>query len=984
MPSLSASQSTSQPAFPPPAASATATLPGDAVRLQIARETLGSADPFQREAGTQMLVGQDTPEALALLEKACQDQSPRVVEGALRALTQAVANGSRPAEVTLLRALATSVLPSQSLREAKTEQLGTLPADSFTARCLRFLAANPDLRNCRLRSLREGSAENVQAFRAARLRNNPAFTALFTVVRRDTDLAHYLKPMLARREEFRSRNGEPRSLEPFWPDIRRMTGLLAGIGTEDRLENLMQLVMDRTARRETETFWQILREDIPYVPEVIIGAGPHSANLCSAFATLRPHCLPLVIESRPRTGGPFAAPYREAWRMNSRVRPATEERRTMPGGENTLNSLGPYAPVQEADLTGQSYATQDRLALAARMSLFLSAYCLVETTYVERFPNNARTRARLSLPEELPHPEAAKARYLICLRNNRTGETGYLATNAVISAGGLGEAKSAFPDRASKAVIANEAERAARGEMPRYLRFNDLMACLSGKRNPFPLRGIRSVLVIGNGDSARVAVEALLGYGPTGVRSPQTLDRVREVLWIGQKARTRDEFLACERPRYHALATEFPRSVEAGRGNARIRPIAERAIKFTILAERAAVFTDKEKNYRADLVVDCSGFGGQVRGVPVPLDRWNGALLPGRKLRLCDSTGAAFTIVLTCESVTPSATNPRQKRYSGTVQEFSRRTELTLRLAFETIYCEPENLGGELEAAIRQRFGRSELPRLYLQPTVLPLVSGGVNDARAPFARKEREEQVFYIGPQAGLPEIKDKSEAEGGKSSGVYDSENAVALWRYAETVTAFAEYYLSRIAPRSEIQKSVLPTFAPEVLSKPSPTQSVRELSSVTGSIKVTEERQGALSDSERTFRCVVLEHLHRFHLPEEVGKKSDRSDAIGLKSAPIAVHLRFTPEVVSLASRETAEKRLHVQAEGRLLRRVDLTPLLIVLAEDEDIQRIILHWGFPALSSQRSAKTVTTTIALHVSGRRLDFRGAIERVVQARECA
>ena len=407
---------------PPPSSDALR----DAQRVRDAEAALASSDLYTREAGAQSLAGLTGPDALRLLEKACSDREGRVLAGGTRALLASAATGSPEAEAALLRVLTrnrNSARIRELLGKGEPDCFGALPPKETEARRAVFLAANPDLARCRLSSLESGMFREVQSFRSARLRSNPSFAALFDVIRADPDLPRTLKQMLARRQEFIAQNGKPRALEPFWPDIRRMTGLLAGLAADPALTALCELVIDRSVTRESAALWDRLKTEVPYVPELVIGAGPHSANFCSTLATLRPDRLPLVVERRERLGGQFAAPEGPAWLLNSRSRPLAEDRQAQPGRGQGLNSLGAYAPAQEADLTGQSYAAQDRLGLATRLSLFLSCQALVGVAFTQRFRNNAETRQQLGLTDgAIP-----AGRYLAELRRASDGETRYVS-----------------------------------------------------------------------------------------------------------------------------------------------------------------------------------------------------------------------------------------------------------------------------------------------------------------------------------------------------------------------------------------------------------------------------------------------------------------------------------------------------------------------------------------------------------------------------
>ena len=896
-----------------------------ALRIMEAEAALKSPDLYTREAGAQSLAGLVLPDALRLLEKACGDRENRVAEGGARALLASAAAGNTEAEAALLRVITrgrNSRLLAEMLAEGKPDCLGALAKAGQEARRFQFLVANPDLARCRLSSLESGMFRQVQALRSARLRSIPSFAALFDVIRNDPDLPRTLKTMLSRRSEFVKQGGQPRSLEPFWGDIRRMTGVLAGFAADPALTALCELVIDRTVKRESAAVWDRLKTEVLYVPELVIGAGPHSANFCATLAILRPDRLPLVIERRGRIGGQFAAPGGAAWFLNSRSRPASADRQFLPGSGQGLNAIGAYAPVQEADLTGQSYAAQDRIALATRLSLFLSCQALVGASFVQRFPNNAATRQRLDLPAD----NQTQGRYLAQLQNVATGELRYLATDSLIFAGGVGEPKAAFRDPQSRKAIAIERSRPRREGTPRYQTFDDFMARLNDPANPFPLRGVKTAIVVGDGDSAKVAIEALLGYGPSAAWSVHSLDRVQKVLWIGQKTATRERFLDCERPRYHLLALELPREVSPSL--ARIQAVPERATSFSVEGEQAVVTTGPFSRYSGDLVIDCGGFESAAGRTPKPLSEFAGKLKDGSKLRVCDALGTEAEILITCQSVTLLPTQGRKYRIIGAMQSIFGRPPLYSSVPFTIEECAAGEVGNALERCLRQSLNEEGNSRYYLKNTTLPAVFATINGERRPIARQEGGESVYYLGPQAGLPFPKEVAEQLG------VGEENAVVLWRYTGEVTAFAEQYFANIYRRVNAANSLQPVFAIRELR---PSRSKKDVGDVAlGPLRFEEAPAWPASlDTRRLLHYLLCEHLRSFRLPAE---RLDRTLVLQLTPIPKA---------------EGQIAGLEARADMPSIDGVGLLPLLEALATDPLLQQAVFRIGLPGPSAISSGR-------------------------------
>ena len=918
--------------------------------LETARTLLASTDLYAREAGTQLLSGRTTPEALLLLEQACKDRESRVVSGGLRALFASAATGSPEAEAVLLRLFQQGNRIRELVKMGGADRFGALPADGFTAKQAQFVADNPDLARCRLTGLQTSSFLHVQSSRSARLRTNPAFAALFDVIRSDPELPRTLKAVLSRRMEFIVASGVPRALEPYWSDIRRMTGLFAGLTLEPALATLTQTMIDRSVKREGDALWKRMASETLYVPELVIGSGAHSANFCSTLATLRPDRLPLVVEQRPSLGGQFASPAGSAWSMNSRSRPLSADRRSRPGTGEGLNSLGAYAPVQEADLSGQSYAPQSAIGQAIRLSLFLSAHALTGIRYMGYDINYEGSRKELGLrPEPVP-----KGRYLVTLQSVGTGEKRVLAVDNLIHTGGLGKPSIAFRDAKSRLAAQEEQTKLLSGETPRYLAFGDFMARLADPAVVFPLRGLEKVIVVGKGDSGKVAVEALLGYSPAGGKTVHTLDRVKEVVWLGQSSQTREQFLTCERPRYHLLATEFPGDGDTPRAS-RITPIASRAARFVVEGDKAVIFTPDGTRYDADLVVDCTGFerGGTKR--PEPLARLEQKLRSGSILKLCATQQRDVeSIVLKCPSVIRTGEGENRKvEVVATVQRFLGRYPVSLLLPIVISPCREDLLGRELEKSIQSALELGDKP-LFLRDTTLPVLSTTVNGVQTPIARTEEGKSVFYIGAQAGLPLAAKK---EGMKGVG---EENAVALWRSAGEVTAFAEYYFARLLRRDDPYSKLIPTFVPCELSQ---SRSKKDDDTPLSVPLPTERTHPPLPETRRLLRYVLCETLRGFRLPQT-------KDTTVL---PVTLMLRPS---------ERAGEPLHltVQTEAPAIGGVSLRPLLTALAAEPLVQQTMLAHHETLSKGQRMTGSLPLRLELRIRNGRFRLQGMAQMPFQA----
>jgi hypothetical protein len=195
--------------------------------------------------------------------------------------------------------------------------------------------------------------------------------------------------------------------------------------------------------------------------------------------------------------------------------------------------------MQPADIGASEYQTNSDLGLVIRCALAFSATVRtgVEVETIETTGNTGAPIVRLSDG-----------------RSIRAGR--------VIVSTGLGEERGV------------DERGAVRPNGSTILGYRDLMARLD--RETFPLRGLGRVAVIGSGDGARTAIEALTGIGPSAGRSTITsLDYVERLDWYGSGSATRDEYLGCNRTRYARIGALLPRSIATENGrdeNARVIP----------------------------------------------------------------------------------------------------------------------------------------------------------------------------------------------------------------------------------------------------------------------------------------------------------------------------------------------------------------------------------------------------------------------------
>lgn len=292
--------------------------------------------------------------------------------------------------------------------------------------------------------------------------------------------------------------------------------------------------------------------------EVVIGAGLHGAIYCATRSEADGTQM-LVFDAAPRIGGMFARSNGSpAFMLNSRNRPGSG----IPGSQGGLNFI-PNGLIQPADISSAEYQTNDDFAFCIRLNLALMAKAVIP-------------RAKVRLIEDNGRP------YI-------NGEGWGWDAARVIVAPGIGDPRSEF--------------RSA-------ITFDEFMIRAA---NDFPLQGLRRVAVVGAGDSSKVAIEYLLGMGPSNNMSVATMDYVEQIDWYGQKCATREEYQRApeqggERSRYAGIGRHMPRESEPN-AYARVYPINAR-VQRTTGASVVSIDEYSQATLRAnyDLIICCTGY----------------------------------------------------------------------------------------------------------------------------------------------------------------------------------------------------------------------------------------------------------------------------------------------------------------------------------------------------------------------------------------
>jgi hypothetical protein len=330
---------------------------------------------------------------------------------------------------------------------------------------------------------------------------------------------------------------------------------LTGIGMDPVLRRSADIALDK--------FWdngflrkQALSSAASGTREVIIGAGYHAA-VYAASRVLSGFPRPLVLEKTGRVGGTFGMTGTSStfW-LNSRNRPGNAA-----SAGDALGSLNylPGAPIQAANLGMQEFQGNADMGFVVRLTLAQYADVVVNAPVIEA--NGGGIFGPVTLTYENGGAEVA------------------LTAGRVIDARGLG-----IP------------VDYARCDGNRILTFPQFMQRMT---EAWPLRNIKRVAVVGDGDSGKCAVEAFLGIGPQPSMAIAALDHVERIDWyatgLPQKCKAwRNE----QRGRYQALGHYLRRDAY---GSRRLNIIARR-VTPTAIPNGALMGTNCY-----DLAVMCTG-----------------------------------------------------------------------------------------------------------------------------------------------------------------------------------------------------------------------------------------------------------------------------------------------------------------------------------------------------------------------------------------
>ncbi len=274
---------------------------------------------------------------------------------------------------------------------------------------------------------------------------------------------------------------------------------------------------------------------------VIVGAGVHGVIGLQAALKRNGNYKILVIESSDTAAANFRYAT-DVFNINSSNRASGKDRLPLPG-EGNINEL-PRLPIQVSDISAVKYPTAGDLGATLVAGLYSAAtkYPNVDVLFNSNVQVLKNTKSGVAAEIKTPYGD-------INVKGSRVSIATGLGTPSLPRGVVAGIRKN------KELVKSTNIEKT----LPRVMTFEDFVRLLSKSEDPKQFIKNKTVSVVGTGDSANVAIEFMLGYAAKnayGLSSAQTLGP-KKIFWLGQSARSCEQFIADIRSRYAQIGTGF-------------------------------------------------------------------------------------------------------------------------------------------------------------------------------------------------------------------------------------------------------------------------------------------------------------------------------------------------------------------------------------------------------------------------------------------
>lgn len=273
------------------------------------------------------------------------------------------------------------------------------------------------------------------------------------------------------------------------------------------------------------------RQKPPFYPVVVVGAGLHTSIFSTEAARIGKASSVLAIETGSRVSKVFGD-LAGSFRINSSER------------ENRSSNVFPGSPLQMKDFTTQTFPNSVHMGLMGSVAQRASQVPVLLNNTV------------LAIQDLKSAGEQGPGRYLITTSQGLT-----IYADKVVLSTGLGTPSTKVLDPSFQTLLSkytNEHREDPRKILPVMMVDSFLRTIALNEVGPAvrALKEIKnkSIAVIGAGDGARIAVEAIIKDMHPSVR----------VLWLGQKAETPEQYKATTWERYYDIAPEMGKRIQGG------------------------------------------------------------------------------------------------------------------------------------------------------------------------------------------------------------------------------------------------------------------------------------------------------------------------------------------------------------------------------------------------------------------------------------
>jgi hypothetical protein len=319
----------------------------------------------------------------------------------------------------------------------------------------------------------------------------------------------------------------------------------------------------------------------------IIGSGPHGAAVASYLREKRPDLRTVIIEGGDLLGGQWRS-YgpNPVFQMNSRVRKADRRIPGLPRTEGSINPLGQYAPLELSDVVTSVYPWNTDMGDVCAINAWMSAdefllNCKVTQVKADTYDYDE--------DGDIYGPQGNRT-----LTIEREDQTFDMTVRWVIDCTGL----------RSGSRIANETV----AKTPGYFTAKTFYEHFGNGPDPLATFHDQNILLVGGGDSALTAIEALVGNLPSQTYGRAGIGRCRpkNIDWVGA-ARNGIDVIGCLRSRYK---NGISQAIQRGFGDTCgiVNPIQDtvRSLRNDGSAFFEVRLNDRFDDMYPNIVIDCT------------------------------------------------------------------------------------------------------------------------------------------------------------------------------------------------------------------------------------------------------------------------------------------------------------------------------------------------------------------------------------------